>query len=101
MTEDAVKKEVKKLFSEYEPLLWYFMPVPSGFGVAGIPDFVCCYDGKFFAVETKRSGRRGEANGGLSALQVRIRNLIEPAGGRYFVVDDLISLKGVEEWLNR
>lgn len=101
MNEGAVKDKVKKLLKRYEPLLWYYMPVSNGMGVMGIPDFVCCYDGMFMCIETKRPGRRGEANGGLSALQVRVRRLIETAGGKYFVVDDDISLKGVEEWLSR
>lgn len=44
---DAVKKELRKRD------IWYFMPMQNGFGVVGIPDFICCWEGTFLAIETK------------------------------------------------
>lgn len=50
--EADVKKLVKKVLDAL-PLSWYFMPVPTGFGVQGVPDFVVCWDGRFIGIETK------------------------------------------------
>jgi hypothetical protein len=60
--------------------LWYFMPVPFGFGIKGIPDFIGCYKGWFFAIETKAGGNK------LTPWQVRIMDAIKLAGGKYYVV---------------
>lgn len=61
--EGKVKNKVKELFKRLG--IWYFMPVPGGRGVAGIPDFIACmpveitedmvgkHFGLFVAVETK------------------------------------------------
>ena len=98
--EGVVKKEVKKVLNQFEPHCWYFMVVPGGFGIGGLPDFIGLYHGKFFAIETKRPGRRGEANGGMSGLQVRAMKLILMAGGVFFKVDDDDTVQGVLEWLN-
>jgi hypothetical protein len=52
--EADVKKVVKKILSSYpETEMWYFMPPANGYGRSGIPDFVGCYKGNFFAIETK------------------------------------------------
>lgn len=52
MTPEAkVKAEVKKVLIEYG--CWYFMPSMNGYGRAGIPDFIGCYKGLFFAIEAK------------------------------------------------
>lgn len=97
--ESVVKKEVKKLLSRFAPHCWFFMVVPGGFGITGLPDFIGLYHGKFFGIETKRPGRRGEANGGMSGLQVRAMNLILAAGGAFFKVDDDVTVQEVAQWL--
>lgn len=52
-----LEKDVKKALKAY--LTWIgayqYWPVPTGFGAASIDCFFC-YQGKFFAVETKRPG---------------------------------------------
>ena len=47
--EGTVKYKIKEYLKSLAPALWYFMPVPTGYGVRGIPDFVGCYKGRFFA----------------------------------------------------
>ena len=89
--EGRVKKQVKDLLTKYKA--WYFMPVSNGFGVHGIPDFVGCYKERFFGIETKKAG------GKPTALQLRQKELIEAAYGKWFLVSDEDSLREVEKWL--
>lgn len=67
---------------------WYFMPVSNGMGRHGIPDFICCWRGKFLAIEAKAPGKRGNT----SALQEREINAIRTASGWAVVVDDVSQL---------
>jgi hypothetical protein len=52
-TERKLKVQVAAMLNEAGA--WYFMPVPTGMQVATL-DFIGCYKGRFFAIETKRSG---------------------------------------------
>lgn len=49
--EGDVKKAIKKLLKQYG--WWYFMPKAGPYGTNGVPDFICCKDGRFFAIEAK------------------------------------------------
>lgn len=51
--EGDVKKAVKKILNKAGEDLWYFMPPANGYGRSGIPDFLGCYKGRMFAIETK------------------------------------------------
>jgi len=51
------------------------MPIGSGYGNAGVPDFICNVNGKFLAVEAKAG--RGE----LTALQIKNLAQINAGGG--------------------
>lgn len=65
---------------------YYNMPVPSGFGIPML-DFVCCYKGRFFMIETKAPGKD------LTAQQHRTREAVIQAGG-YVIADwDFDALK--------
>jgi hypothetical protein len=79
---DAVKKELRKRD------IWYFMPMQNGFGVVGIPDFICCMEGSFLAIETKAPGKRGDT----TANQDRVIAEIEAHLGHAIVVDDVSQL---------
>ena len=50
--EGKVKAKVSKLLQEFEEILFYDMPVPGGYGKSTL-DYVCCYRGLYFVVETK------------------------------------------------
>lgn len=80
---DAVKKELKARG------VWYFMPAANGFGKVGIPDIICCVDGKFLAIETKAPGKRNNTTPNQDA---RI-NEIRAAKGWALVVDDVQQVK--------
>ena len=91
--EGVVKAAIKKLLLSYgimpaskagtnkEATGWYFLPVSSGFGVHGIPDFVGCYRGRFWAIEAKAPKKKPSA---LQNLQI---NAIKDSGAAVFVVD--------------
>jgi hypothetical protein len=99
-TEADVKKKLKAELKNLPAFWWHFMPVSLGMGVHGVPDFVCCYRGQFVAIETKRPGRRNEKSEGLSALQVKVRDQIHSAGGKYFLVDDKDTIEDVLYWIH-
>lgn len=85
--EGRVKEAVKKLLRELG--VWFYCPVSNGMGVHGIPDFVCCWDGRFLGIETKAPGKRSN----VSALQhVQIAG-IHKANGIALVIDDVRQLK--------
>jgi Holliday junction resolvase len=76
--EGAVKRDVKKVLEAAG--VWYFMPVSNGMGRHGIPDFICCVDGQFLAIETKAG------KGKTTALQERELETIRAKGGVALVV---------------
>ena len=89
--EGKVKETVKALLKQYGA--WYFLPVSNGFGVHGIPDFVGCYKGRFFGIETKTKGKKA------TPLQLIQKGKIEDAYGKWFLVDGDEALASVEKWL--
>lgn len=78
--EERVKNRVKKLLTKYGAS--YFMPVQSGYGSTSL-DFLACHKGRFLAVETKAPGKH------LTNRQELIKDTIEAAGGRVFVIGEL------------
>lgn len=89
--EGKVKEKIKRLLKHYGA--WYYMPVSIGMGQHGIPDFVCCYNGKLFGIEAKAEGKKP------TVLQMKQKSLIEASGGAWFLVDNDESLMGVEQWI--
>lgn len=77
--EGKVKAQVKAILRRYQ--LWYFMPVSAGYGKHGVPDFICCVNGKFLGIECKARG------GDLTHLQAQCQLEITNAGGYTLVVN--------------
>jgi hypothetical protein len=84
--EGAVKKRVKETLKELGA--WYAMPMGTGYGHSGIPDFLVCLDGVFIAIETKAG------KGTTTALQDREIKRIHEAKGIAIIVreDNLETL---------
>jgi Holliday junction resolvase len=85
--EAKVKAAVVKILKKYD--VYYFFPATGGYGRSGVPDIICCFQGRFIAIECK-------ANGNVpTELQLRELNKITHAGGIAFVVDEL-GIEAVE-----
>jgi hypothetical protein len=78
--EADVKAEVKKILAKLGA--WWFMPVQTGYGVKGVPDFVVCVDGRFVGIETK-FGKNKE-----SVWQQKQGAAIQAANGVYLVINE-------------
>jgi hypothetical protein len=90
--EGRIKKKVIGLFKELG--VWYFMPMPMGYGKAGIPDFVGCVDGFFIGVECKADKTKKP-----TVLQIKCGDEIRQAGGVWLVVDGDESLETLRHTL--
>jgi hypothetical protein len=84
--EGRVKQDVKTLLLRHG--IWFFMPVQTGYGVSGIPDFICCWKGLFIGVECKAPGRENRT----TPAQQRTLNDIREHGGRAVVVSSAVEL---------
>lgn len=78
--ESKVKKQVKEILKNLGA--YYVMPVTSGYGNSGAPDFLVCLRGKFIGIECK-SGKKKP-----TALQLKNLDLIDKAGGWTFVINE-------------
>ncbi len=80
--ERKVKDKIKAILKRYG--VYYAMPIGTGYGNAGVPDFLCCVPprGGFLAIEAK-------ANGGMTtALQDRNLASITETGGEALVINE-------------
>jgi len=91
--EGKVKAAVRKLLVEFG--IYYFSPSANGYGRAGIPDIICCFGGRFIAIECKAG------NGVTTALQDRELAAIRTAGGMTMVVNEtnIQELKEKLQWM--
>jgi hypothetical protein len=85
--EAKVKDKIKTILKEHG--VYYAMPIGTGYGNAGVPDFLCCVNGKFVAIEAKANG------GKTTALQDKNLRDIESAGGVTCILnEDNVSVLG-------
>lgn len=78
--ESKVKLKLRKYLTQLG--IYHFMPAANGFGRAGIPDIIGCFNGQFVAFECK-AGR-----GKTTALQDREIAAIQGARGWAFVINE-------------
>ena len=86
--ESKVKTKIKAILKEQGA--YYAMPIGTGYGNAGVPDFLCCVNGRFVAIEAKAG------SGQTTALQEKNLRDIEAAGGTTLVIreDNVNALVG-------
>lgn len=87
--EGKVKAKVSKLLRD-TPGVYYYMPVQAGYGAATL-DYIGCYHGKFFAVETKAPGKKP------TDRQKQTISTMERADAKVFVIDG--DLTELSNWL--
>ena len=78
--EKKVKDKVKKALEDLD--VYYTMPFTAGYGNSGVPDFLCCIEGRFFGIECK-AGKNT-----TTALQEKHLSDIRAAGGVSLVIDE-------------
>jgi Holliday junction resolvase len=78
--EAKVKAKVVKILKAHD--VYYFYPVTGGFGRSGVPDIVCCLNGKFMAIECKAGDNK------TTALQDKEIYAIRKAKGLAAVINE-------------
>jgi len=80
--EGKVKDKIKTILKRHG--VYYVMPIGTGYGNAGVPDFICCVPprGGFLAIEAKANG------GKTTALQDKNIEEILACGGGAVVIDE-------------
>jgi hypothetical protein len=89
--EAKVKKQIRAILDEYGA--YYAMPIGSGYGNSGVPDFLVCYKGWFIGIEAKAG------QGKVTALQEFNLNKIAKAGGVTLVINE-VNMMRITDLLN-
>jgi len=81
MTPEAkVKAKVKSVLKELNA--YYAMPMGTGYGSSGVPDFLVCYQGRFYGIECKANGNKPTALQMFNLMEIR------RCGGIGLVIDE-------------
>jgi Holliday junction resolvase len=78
--EAKVKAKIKAILKAHN--VYYAMPIGTGYGSSGVPDFLCCVRGRFLAIEAKAG------KGKTTALQDKNIKQIIASGGLAIVVNE-------------
>ena len=78
--EAKVKAKIKAILKAHGA--YYAMPIGTGLGNSGVPDFLVCHNGKFLGIEAKAG------KGKTTALQEKNLREIELAGGLALVITE-------------
>jgi Holliday junction resolvase len=77
MTEQQIQTKIIKYLESIDA---YVVKIVSA-SKSGVPDLLCCYEGKFIAIEVKRP----ESRNTVSKLQSYNLDMVEKSGGISFV----------------
>jgi len=88
--EKKVKDKVVKILKAHG--VYYFFPATFGMGRSGVPDIICCFQGRFLAIECKAGNNKP------TALQERELSAIAEAGGDAFVINEN-NIPVIELWI--
>ena len=76
--EAKVKAKIKAILKAHN--IYYAMPIGTGYGSSGVPDFLCCVNGHFVAIEAKAG------KGVATALQLKALDHIQRSGGHPMII---------------
>ena len=88
--EGKVKLAVKKVLKAFGA--YWHCPVQNGMGSPSL-DFVGCFKGYFYAVETKAGAKRPTPRQETTIEEMQL------AGGKVFVINEVTGTKELEQWL--
>jgi len=93
--EVLVKKKIRAILDEFSA--YYAMPIGTGYGNSGVPDFLVCCNGRFIGIEAKAGTNKP------TALQQAHIDRIFDAGGYALVIneDNLHVLQELLEWTTK
>lgn len=89
--EANVKRQIRKILDTTKA--YYAMPIGTGYGNSGVPDFLVCHKGHFIGIEAKAG------KGTTTALQEKHLADIRAAGGTTFVINET-NLDQLKEFIN-
>ena len=78
--EAKVKAKIKEILKAHN--IYYAMPIGTGYGNSGVPDFLCCVNGYFMAIEAKAG------KGTTTALQEKNLTNVRSSGGVALVINE-------------
>lgn len=88
--EGKVKDRVKKVLRDYG--VYWHCPVQNGMGAPSL-DFVCCFHGFFFSIETKAGNKQPTPRQEITIAEMR------KAGAKVFVVNEETGTDELVSWL--
>jgi pantoate kinase len=89
--EALVKKRIRKILEDSKA--YFAMPIGTGYGNSGVPDFLVCHQGNFIAIEAKAG------KGKTTALQDSHLAKIRAAGGIALVINEA-NINELEDFLH-
>ena len=88
--ESKVKAKIKLILKAHGA--YYAMPIGTGYGNSGVPDFLVCHGGEFLAIEAKAG------KGTTTALQDKnIREIKESGGMAVVIAEEQLELGYLEQ----
>lgn len=90
--EGRIKLAIRKVLDKYQDHVYYFMPVPGGYGKATL-DYLGFACGIGFAIEAKREGGRP------TRRQLVAIDQIQKSRTKVFVINSREAVDELDQWL--
>lgn len=85
--ESKVKRKIKHFLDQQG--VYHFSPIGGPYSTKGVPDIICCVQGKFLAIEVKAPGREHV----VTTLQRYNIHQITKAGGHAIVASNVETVQ--------